>query len=223
MMMMRRRKIFQEEEEEEKNNEHDIFEFDLFSSPSGINEAQDLQNFKHDVGTQRLVNRRSLLRLKYYISELEALPIKFVLGVFVKLVLHWIIFKTLFVRVSDYAKHYEILILSSDIARLLRGSRLTNCMSREGSERVCRSRSNKHESYLEIMGLHFYDDASWTRTTMLHCMICGFRTANFPQDGIKKHKGTLYLKIQIHFESGSIIKYTEGASGTYDNDCMAHV
>ena len=65
----------EEEEEKEQRTRHIRVRPLLFTQ--GINEAQDLQNFKHDVGTQRLVNRRSLLRLKYYISELEALPIKF--------------------------------------------------------------------------------------------------------------------------------------------------
>ena len=72
-------KSSKEEEEEEEGKEqrtrHIRIRPLLFTQ--GINEAQDLQNFKHDVGTQRLVNRRSLLRLKYYISELEELPIKF--------------------------------------------------------------------------------------------------------------------------------------------------
>ena len=109
---------------------------------------------------------------------------------------------------KDYSKHYEILILSSDIARLLRGSRLTNCMS--GKDRTGMSITLEQARILSRHhGLHFYDDASWTRTTMLSCMICGFKLANFPQDGIKKHKGTLYLKIQLHLESGTIVKYTE--------------
>ena len=148
---------------------------------------------------------------------------------------------------KDYSKHYEILILSSDIARLLRGSRLTNCMS--GKDRTGMSITLEQARILSRHhGLHFYDDASWTRTTMLSCMICGFKLANFPQDGIKKHKGTLYLKIQIHLESGTIVKYVvyhgislemnrekysnintlrtqihERASNSFDNDCMAHV
>jgi len=178
----------EEEEQQQQHSQHIRVRPLLFTQ--GVNEAQDLQNFKHDVGMQRLINRHSLLRLEHYVTELEKMPLSIrPQGLRQSHLALESLREAVRAGQSDYTKHYEILILSSDIARLLRGSRLTNCMS--GKDRTGMSITLEQARILSRHhGLHFHHDASWARATMLHCMMCGFRVENFPQNGIKKHKGT---------------------------------
>lgn len=172
----------------------------------GINEAQDLQNFKHDIEIQRLANRQSFLRLEDFIKDIEALPRR---AHPINLRQARLALEDLRAAVDsgegDYAKHFEILILSADIARMLKGSRLTNCMS--GKDRTGMSVTLEQARILaRHHRLHRDIDASWTRITMLHTMLCGLRIKDWRQYFCSG--SSVYLKISLHLPSGLVTKYT---------------
>eukprot|EP00940_MAST-03C_sp_MAST-3C-sp2_P002282 g2282.t1 len=176
----------------------------------GINEAQDLQNLKRDIDFQRFLNKHSLRRLTSYVEDYRKLSSHLRPENLRQAELS---LDDLRVAVEagekDFTKHFEILILSGDIARMLGASRLTNCMS--GKDRTgmsvtleeARIVGRRHRLCREL-------DTSWSRETTLNVMVCGFQVENWPQsDSLKRHTGKLYLKVVLHVGGTSKTSYSD--------------